>query len=120
MIRYATCASLAPQIISTPKKGYHMAGKSSWFDEASNEPIINEQAQRLQSFLDTMADGVVDEHELLDQEKRLVDLMREIEPQLSEELHEKVTRLLCELTAYDIMQSVYTMQQLRPKAAFEG
>lgn len=97
-----------------------MAEKSSWFDEASNEPIINEQAQRLESFLDTMADGVVEERELLAQEQRLVALMREIEPQLADELHEKVTRLLCELTAYDIMQSVYTMQQLRPKTTFEG
>jgi len=97
-----------------------MAGKSSWFDEASNEPIINEHAQRLESFLDTMADGVVEEQELLAQEQRLVALMKEIEPQLSDELHEKVTRLLCELTAYDIMQSVYTMQQLKPKTTFEG
>lgn len=97
-----------------------MARKSSWFDEASNEPIINEHAQRLESFLDTMADGVVEAKELLAQEQRLVALMKEIEPQLSDELHEKVTRLLCELTAYDIMQSVYTMQQLKPKTTFEG
>ena len=34
---------------------------SSWFDEASHTPIIGEQAQRLASFLTTMADGKVDD-----------------------------------------------------------
>jgi hypothetical protein len=46
--------------------------------------------------------------------------MREVEPLLDSKLHAKVTQLLCELTAYDIMQTVYTMQQSRPKAAFRG
>jgi hypothetical protein len=46
--------------------------------------------------------------------------MREVEPLLDEKLHAKVTQLLCELTAYDIMHAVYTMQQARPKTAFRG
>ena len=43
-----------------------------------------------------------------------------VEPLLDEKLHAKVTQLLCELTAYDIMQAVHTMQQARPKTAFRG
>ncbi len=98
-----------------------MAGKTSrWLDEKTDEPMIAEQAQRLETFLAAMADGRIDEAELQAQEQRLVQLMREVEPLLDEKLHAKVTQLLCELTAYDIMQAVHAMQQARPKTAFRG
>ncbi len=96
------------------------AKKSPWLDEDTDEPVIAEQAQRLEAFLAAMADGRVDEGELQAQQQRLVQLMREVEPLLDEKLHTKVTQLLCELTAYDIMHAVYTMQQARPKTAFRG
>lgn len=67
-----------------------------------------------------MADGKIEAHELRDQEARLVALMKEVEPLLDDTLHEKVTRLLCELTAYDLMQMTFAMQQARPKTAFRG
>ena len=98
-----------------------MAGKiSRWFDEDTDEPMIAERAQRLETFLAAMADGRIDEAELEAQEQRLVQAMRAVEPLLDEKLHAKVTQLLCELTAYDIMQAVHTMQQARPKTAFRG
>ena len=94
--------------------------KAAWFDENSNAPVIAEQAQRLETFLSVMADGRVDDAELKDQEARLVALMREIEPLLSDELHAKVTQLLCELTAYDLMKVIHSMYQARPKTVFRG
>jgi hypothetical protein len=98
-----------------------MAGKKShWLDDDTDEPMIAEQAQRLEAFLAAMADGRVDEGELQAQQQRLANLMREVEPLLDEKLHAKVTQLLCELTAYDMMHAVYTMQQARPKTAFRG
>ena len=98
-----------------------MAGKKSyWLDEDTDEPMIAEQAQRLEAFLAALADGRVDEGELQAQQQRLVQRMREVEPLLDEKLHAKVTQLLCELTAYDIMHAVHTMQQARPKTAFRG
>ncbi len=93
---------------------------STWFDEKSNLPIITEQAKRLESFLQAIADGVVTDGELKSQEDRLVKLMKEIEPQLEPKLHGRVTELLCELTAYDMMQVLNTMQQSRPKTVFRG
>jgi len=93
---------------------------STWFDEASHTPLIAEQARRLESFLTTMADGKVDVAEIKAQEERLVELMKEVEPLLDEKLHEKVTRLLCELTAYDLMQMTYALQEARPKTVFRG
>ena len=91
-----------------------------WLDTTTNVPVIAEQAQRLESFLSAMADGNVDASELANQEARLVAAMKEVEPLLNDAQHRKVTQLLCELTAYDIMQILHTMQQARPKTVFRG
>ena len=101
-------------------KEAHASGKSAWFDENSNTPLISEQAQRLDSFLTAMADGEVTDAEVKTQEERLVQLMKEIEPQLHGKLHDRVTAILCELTAYDMMQAFHLMQQSRPTTKFRG
>ena len=36
------------------------AGKTPWFDEASEAPLLAEYARKLDSFLDVVADGRVD------------------------------------------------------------
>jgi hypothetical protein len=102
------------------KQAEGAAGRMHWFDEKTHHPLIEEYARQLDSFLTTMADGRVDDAEIKAQEERLVGLMREVEPQLDDALHAKVTRLLCELTAYDLMQMLHTMQQNRPRTAFRG
>lgn len=96
------------------------AKASAWFDENTNVPIIAEEARRLDTFLTAMADGRIDDSELKAQEQRVVQLMREIEPQLDGPLHQKVTQLLCELTAYDLMQVMQSLHQARPKTQFRG
>jgi hypothetical protein len=96
------------------------AAQTPWFDERTHAPLIANYTQRLDSFLSTMTDGVVDQKELTAQEARLVKLMQEVEPQLPPPLHAKVTELLCELTAYDLMQSLHAMQDARPKTQFRG
>ncbi len=93
---------------------------SSWFDDASHKPLIAEQARRLKTFLAAVADGVIDEAELEAQEKRLVQVMKEVQPLLEPGLHAKVTELLCELTAYDLMQVMHSFHEARPKTAFRG
>ena len=94
--------------------------KSAWFDENSNAPVITENAKRLDSFVQAIADGKVTDEEVKTQEARLVKLMKEIEPQLDPKLHEQVTQLLCEVTAYDMMQSLNMMQSARPVTKFRG
>lgn len=94
--------------------------RMSWLDAEARTPIIDLYAQQLDSFISTIADGKVDENEVQNQEARLVQLMQEIEPQLDDTMHAKVTQLLCELTAYDIMQVLHTMQQAQPHATFQG
>jgi hypothetical protein len=93
---------------------------SAWFDGASSALLIAEQAKRLESFLAALADGRIDDAEMQAQEARLVNVMKEVEPLLDEKLHAKVTALLVELTAYDMMQALYAVQQSRPKTKFRG
>jgi hypothetical protein len=93
---------------------------SAWFDADKHTPLIAEKAQRTQSFITAMADGRIDAAEIAAQENRLVELMSEIEPQLSPALHDKVTELLCELTVYDFMQAMVSLDKSRPKTAFRG
>jgi hypothetical protein len=94
--------------------------RPSWLDEQSNKPTIERHARQLRSFLKAMEDGNIDESELAEQEQRLVGLMREIEPQLDDALHARVTELLCELTAYDLMQTLHSINAARPRSVFQG
>src|SRR5436305_5166372 len=96
------------------KRASKATGRKSWFDAKTQAPLIEQYARQLDSFIQTIADGRVDDAEVQAQEARLVALMKEVEPRLDDALHEKVTQLLCELTAYDIMQLLHTMQQARP------
>lgn len=94
--------------------------RSSWIDDENQVPLIDDYARQLDSFINTFADGKVDESELKTQEQRVTELMKQIEPNLDDDMHEKITRLLCELTAYDIMQCFSELQQSRPKTVFRG
>ena len=95
-------------------------GKTPWFDDASDSALLAEYARKLDSFLDVVSDGKVDAKELAAQEKRVVTLMKEVEPLLSPEAHEKVTHLLCEVTAYDLMHAMYLAGTSRPHTRFRG
>ena len=74
----------------------------------------------MDSFVQAIADGKVTDDEVKTQEERVVKLMKEIEPQLDPKLHEQVTQLLCEVTAYDMMQSLNMIQSARPTTKFRG
>jgi hypothetical protein len=89
--------------------------RQSWLDESTQLPLIDEHVQQLTTFVEAMADGFIDNAELKAQEQRLVALMKEVEPELSAAQHGKVTRLLCELTAYNIMQTLHSLESARPK-----
>jgi len=96
------------------------AARLKWLNDRTKTPMIDTYARQLDTFIETMADGIVDKHELEAQEKRLVKLMKEVEPLLDDDLHAKVTQLLCELTSYDIMHLLHTLEAARPKVKFRG
>ena len=94
--------------------------KQSWLDETTQMPQIDQYARKLGSFIDAMADGKVDEAEVAVQEERVARLMKEIERQLDAPMHAKMTELLCELTAYNLMQVFCSLNAARPKFKFHG
>ena len=94
--------------------------KTSWFDDKAEHPILQEQATRLDSFTSALADGVVSKRELEGQEQRLVAAMKALEPELSDALHAKVTTVLVELSAYNVMRLLHELQTERARIAFHN
>src|SRR5262245_42257989 len=94
--------------------------RQNWLDAKTQTPLIDDYVQQLSTFIETMADGRVDPAELTQQEARLVALLKEVEPKLDDSLHAAVTRLLCELTAYNVMRTLTSLQVARPKTVFRG
>ena len=94
--------------------------RQSWLDDKAQTTLIDEYTQKLSTFMTALADGHVDDSELTAQEQRLVALMKEVEPSLDDALHGKVTRLLCEITAFNVMQTLHSLQSGRPQSKFQG
>lgn len=92
--------------------------RASWFDEKTDYPVIHDQVNKLESFTDALADGVVEKKELQAQEQRLVAAMKALEPELNDELHAKVTALLVESSAYNIMRLLHELHAERARLAF--
>lgn len=88
--------------------------RQSWLDASGQTPVIDQYAQKLESFTAAIADGVITDQELAEQETRVAALMKKLEPKLDDALHAEVTQLLCELTALDLMQVIRTLAAQRP------
>ena len=94
--------------------------RTHWLDEKTDTPLIDAYVQKLGSFLEAMADGKIEASELKAQEDRVVALMKKVEPELNDAVHEQVTHLLCELSAYNIMHTIYQFVEAQPKTKFRG
>lgn len=92
--------------------------RTSWFDESAQQPLIQEQVNRLESFTNALADGVVTKQELDGQEQRLVAALKALEPQLNDDLHGRVTTVLVELSAYNIMRLLHELRAEQARRAF--
>jgi hypothetical protein len=96
------------------------AARTEWLDEKTHTPLIGQYAERLGTFIEAMADGHIDRQELKDQEARVIALMKSVEPKLDDALHEEMTKLLCELSAYNIMHTLHNLVESAPKTKFRG
>ena len=92
--------------------------RTSWFDDDAQHPLIHEQIEKLESFTIALADGQVSKQELGGQEQRLVAALKALEPELSDELHAKVTTALVELSAYNVMRLLHELHAERARMAF--
>ena len=92
--------------------------RTSWFDDNAQHPLIHEQIEKLESFTSALADGQVSKQELSGQEQRLVAAMKALEPDLSDALHAKVTTVLVELSAYNVMRLLHELRAEQTRLAF--
>ena len=90
----------------------------SWFDDKAEQPMIQERVEKLKSFTDALADGVISKQELAAQESRLTAALKGLEPELNDELHGKVSAVLVELSAYNVMRTLHELQSERARMAF--
>ncbi len=92
--------------------------RTSWFDDRAEHPMIQERVEKLKSFTDALADGVISKQELAGQETRLVAALKSLESELSDDQHGKVTTVLVELSAYNVMRTLHELQSERARMAF--
>ncbi len=88
--------------------------RRSWFDEQSHEPIFSRYVESMESWQRALADGVVQPEEVEQQAERVADMLRALEPKLSDELHEELTAVFYELAV------LYGMQRFVDIAYREG
>jgi predicted transcriptional regulator len=94
--------------------------RTSWFDDKAEHPVIQEQIQKLKAFTDALEDGVVTTQEVNRQEQRLISAMKQVDTELSDDLHAKVTALLVEMSAYNVMRLLHELQAERARMAFHN
>src|SRR5215213_4387461 len=87
--------------------------RASWFDENTHHPVIDEQVEKLESFAEAMADGIIEKKELDKQQETLVAVMKHVEASLTDEQHAGVTKLLVELSAYNVMRLLHELHSQR-------
>jgi hypothetical protein len=92
--------------------------RTSWFDDKAEHSIIHDKVNSLESFTSALADGVVSKQEIGGQEQRLVAAMKKLEADLNDDQHAKVTTVLVELTAYNVMRLLHELQAERARLAF--
>ena len=87
--------------------------RTSWLDETTSLPTLEDRVHELESFTAALADGKVEHHEVEAQQARLVAAMKAVESELPDALHAKVTDVLVEMCAYDIMRTLHELQAER-------
>jgi predicted transcriptional regulator len=92
--------------------------RASWFDDKAEHRVIQEQVNKLASFTSALEDGLISTQELKGQEQRVVAAMKKVEGELNDDLHSKVTTLLVEMTAYNVMRLLHELQVERTRIAF--
>lgn len=91
----------------------------NWLDEETDLPALEEHVQQLEHFTNSLADGVVDATELAKQNDAVVAAMKAVQDELSDAQHAKVTKLLVELTALNIMQTLHELTGDRVRKVVE-
>ena len=87
--------------------------RSNWLDAETEVPALDAHVQQLEHFTRSMADGVIDAAELATQMASVVAAMKDAQDGLDDAQHAKVTTLLVELTAYNVMATLHELAASR-------
>ncbi len=85
-------------------------GTDQLVQRGGDDLFFQEYVDRMESWQQAIADGRINPEEVRAQAERVAALLREIEPQLSDALHEQVTQLLLELAVLNAMQTTLFLQ----------
>ncbi len=88
----------------------------NWLDDETHLPTLDAHVQQLEHFTRSLADGVIDNDELQVQADHLVNAMKAVQDDLNDDQHAKVTTLLVELTAYNLMQTLHELAASRARS----
>jgi len=83
--------------------------KSKWFDAESNEMMFSKFVTQMDSWQGAMADGIIEPREIEQQAERLEELLRTLEPKLTDELHEAITNIFYEMA---VLHSMVQMSEM--------
>lgn len=77
--------------------------KQSWFDSQTNQLLFNQYIDQMESWQKALADGVIEPSEVKEQADKVADMVRALEPQLSDEAHEALTQIFYEWAVLQAM-----------------
>lgn len=70
--------------------------RDGWFDGKGIDLLRDEFLETHEGWQSYIADGQITAGEILEQETRIVQMLREIEPLIEDSVHEKLTKVLLE------------------------
>jgi hypothetical protein len=95
------------------------SARMSWFDEGQGLTHLSEYFQRMESWQQAIADGVITPEEIREQAQRVIGLLKEVEPLVGEAERRTITETLYEMAVLGAMQTSAVSASLRTAAKGE-
>ncbi|MDY6876733.1 MAG: hypothetical protein SWK90_11105 [Chloroflexota bacterium] len=89
--------------------------RRSWFDPESNEMMFAKYLDQMESWQKALADGVVEPVEVREQADKVSEMLRALEPKLSDELHKEFTQILYEWAVLQAMERLLDLTEAERK-----
>ena len=86
--------------------------EGNWFDSQTGHLVLDEYVSQMPSFRKVVADGVVTDTEVAEQAKRVADLLRRLESELTPEYRDLMREALCEFAVLNALHQRACQQSL--------
>lgn len=85
----------------------------SWFSEEGDTMLFQHYVERMESWQSAMTDGTITSSEVSDQIQKVAQLLRTLDQQLDDGLHEQVSTVLMEWAVLQGMSTTLLVQELQ-------